>query len=236
MFASARRLISAGVCDAAIVGGADSLCRLTLNGFDSLEALSAGRCNPFSVNRDGINIGEGAAAFLVTPEPAAVELLGLGETSDAYHVSAPDPDGVGAEAAMRSALDDAAVGADEIAYLNLHGTATPLNDSMESRSVAAVFPATTPSSSTKAMTGHLLGAAGAVEAAFLWLTLDPLLNPGHLPPHLWDGMTEPGLPPLDLVDPGTPYSTHSAGIMMSNSFAFGGNNASLILGSGRLAA
>ncbi len=235
VFGSARRLISAGVCDAAVVGGADSLCRLTLNGFASLEALSSGMCNPFSVNRDGINIGEGAAAFLVTPDPAPVELLGIGETSDAYHVSAPDPDGAGAEAAMRAALDDAAIGADRVGYINLHGTATPLNDSMESRSVAAVFPEKIPCSSTKALTGHLLGAAGATEAAYLWLALHPGFNPGRLPPHIWDGEVDPELPALDLVAPGTPYSAGERGAMMSNSFAFGGNNASLILGSGDLA-
>jgi 3-oxoacyl-[acyl-carrier-protein] synthase-1 len=217
------------------VGGADSLCRLTLNGFASLEALSPGMCNPFSVNRDGINIGEGAAAFLVTPDPEAVELLGIGETSDAFHVSAPDPEGAGAEAAMREALIDAAIGADRVGYINLHGTATPLNDSMESLAVAAVFPDTVPCSSTKALTGHLLGAAGATEAAYLWLTLHPGFNPGRLPPHVWDGAADPELAPLDLVARDTPYSAGAPGVMMSNSFAFGGNNASLVLGSGDLA-
>lgn len=232
VFGSARRLIAAGVCDAAVVGGADSICGLTLNGFDSLEALSSGRCNPFSANRDGINIGEGAAALLLTPEPGPVDLLGVGETSDAYHISAPDPEGVGATGAMRAALEDAEIEKDEVAYINLHGTATPLNDQMESRAVAGLFPEGVPCSSTKAMTGHMLGAAGACEAAFLWLALNPGFSTGHLPPHLWDGVADPELPQLDLVAPGTAFADDDRVAMMGNSYAFGGNNVALVLGRG----
>ena len=230
VFASARRLIAAGLCDAAIVGGADSLCQMTLNGFGALEALSPGLCNPFSANRDGINIGEGAAAFLMTPEPGPVNLLGVGETSDAYHISAPDPEGVGAIAAMTQALGVAGLTPDAIAYINVHGTGTPLNDVMESRAVAALFPPGIPCSSTKAMTGHMLGAAGACEAAFLWLSLNPDFNPGLLPPHLWDGVADPELPSLNLVSPGTGLDLSGTIAMLSNSFAFGGSNASLVLG------
>lgn len=230
VFASARRLITAGICDAAIVGGADSLCQMTLNGFGALEALSPGLCNPFSANRDGINIGEGAAAFLMTPETGPVNLLGVGETSDAYHISAPDPDGVGATAAMIQALGEAGLTPDAIAYINVHGTGTPLNDVMESRAVASLFPPDTPCSSTKAMTGHMLGAAGACEAAFLWLSLNPDYNPGLLPPHLWDGVLDPELPPLNLVSPGAKLALSRKSAMLSNSFAFGGSNASLVLG------
>jgi 3-oxoacyl-[acyl-carrier-protein] synthase-1 len=214
-----------------VVGGADSLCRMTLNGFGALEALSPGLCNPFSANRDGINIGEGAAAFLLTPDAATVNLLGAGETSDAYHISAPDPDGAGAIGAMEQAIGDAAIAPDEIAYVNLHGTGTALNDAMESRAVRAIFPAATPCSSTKAMTGHTLGAAGAVEAAFLWLALHPAFNPGRLPPHLWDGAPDPDLPSLTLVEPGTPFDLGPGAAMLSSSFAFGGNNVALVLGS-----
>ena len=232
VFASARRLIAAGICDAAVVGGADTLCRLTLNGFDSLEALSPGLCNPFSVNRNGINIGEGAAAFLVTAEPATVALLGAGETSDAYHISAPDPDGKGAMTAMQQALDDAGLAPDEVSYLNLHGTATPLNDAMESRAVAGIFPAGVPCSSTKAMTGHMLGAAGGCEAAFLWLALHPDFGNGRLPPHLWDGEADPDLPPLALVAPGDNVAGKERTAMLSSSFAFGGSNVALALGRG----
>lgn len=230
VFASARRLITAGMCDAAVVGGADSLCRMTVNGFGALEALSPGLCNPFSANRNGINIGEGAAAFLMTREPDKVNLLGVGETSDGYHISAPDPEGAGAIAAMKQAIADAGVAPETISYINLHGTGTVLNDVMEGRAMAALFPPDTPCSSTKAMTGHMLGAAGAGEAAFLWLSLHADFNPGLLPPHLWDGAIDPELPTLNLVPPGTELRLTPDTAMLSNSFAFGGNNAALVLG------
>lgn len=232
VFASARRLIRAGLCDAAIVGGTDTLCGTTVGGFSALEAVSAGLCNPFSVHRDGINIGEAAAVFLLTAEDAPVRLLGVGESSDAHHVSAPDPEGRGAFEAMRAALADAGLAPADIAYVNLHGTATALNDSMEGKAVHALFGAGTPCSSTKAMTGHTLGAAGACEAAFLWLTLNPAHNPdGLLPPHLWDGAADPEIPPLGLTVPGTAFPVGRAA-MLSNSFAFGGSNVALLLGRG----
>jgi 3-oxoacyl-[acyl-carrier-protein] synthase I len=225
--ASARRLIRAGLADAVIAGGADTLCRLTVTGFGSLEALSPEPCNPFSVNRRGITIGEGGALFLVTPEPAEIELPGLGETSDAHHVSAPDPDGAGALSAMRAALDDAGLLPDDVGYLNLHGTATALNDAMEAKAVAALFPQGLACSSTKALTGHTLGAAGAVEAAFAWLTLSRRWNPeSRLPPHVWDGAADPQLPRLDFAGAGHLLSRPVA---LSNSFAFGGSNCCLAL-------
>ena len=226
--ASARRLIRAGLADAAIAGGADTLCRMTVAGFASLEALAPEPCNPFSANRRGITIGEGGALFLLSPEPAEVALAGLGETSDAHHLSAPDPDGCGALAAMAAALADGGLAPDQIGYVNLHGTATLLNDAMESKAVAALFPHPVACSSTKAMTGHTLGAAGAVEAAFLWLTLSRHWNPqGLLPPHLWDGVADPALPPLALTVPGVrlPEGERAAGL--SSSFAFGGSNCCL---------
>lgn len=232
-FASARRLIAAGLCDAAVVGGVDTLCRLTLAGFSALESVSAGRCNPLSANRDGITIGEGGAVFLMTREPSEIALLGIGETSDAYHISAPDPEGKGALEAMRMALADACLSSSEISYVNLHGTATPLNDIMESRAVFALFGETTPCSSTKGMTGHALGAAGAIEAAFLWLTLHPRFNPGRrLPPHLWDGVADGALAPIRLAatDDRLPDARRVAAL--SNSFGFGGSNCSLLLGRG----
>jgi 3-oxoacyl-[acyl-carrier-protein] synthase-1 len=231
VFAAARRLIAAGACDAAVVGGADSLARLTLNGFGALEALARDYCNPFSRNRDGINIGEGAAVFLMTREPAPVALLGCGESSDAHHVSAPEPEGRGALRAMREAVADAGLCADEIEYVNLHGTATRLNDPMEGRAVAALFGNAIRCSSTKSLTGHTLGAAGAVEAAFLWLALHPD-HAGLLPPHLWDGDVDPEIPPLDLVPPGTRAAPRERSAMLSNSFAFGGSNVAVILGRG----
>ena len=233
VFASGRRLLEAGVCDAVVVGGADTLCRMTVSGFSSLEAISRGLCNPFSRNRDGINIGEGAAAFLMTRDQAPVSLLGSGECSDAHHISAPDPEGKGAHQAMRLALEDAALHPDEVAYINLHGTGTPLNDSMEAEAIATLFGPSTPCSSTKAMIGHALGAAGACEAAFVWLTLNPQYNPDNrLPPHLWDGVADPGMPAIQLAAAGALFDDRGRTAMLSNSFAFGGNNVALAFGRG----
>ncbi len=233
VFAAARRLIARGVADAAVIGAADTLCGLTLAGFRSLDSLSGAPCRPFSANRDGISIGEGGALFLMEPIPAEIALLGVGETSDAHHISAPDPAGTGAREAMGQALADAGLAPSEIAWLNLHGTATLLNDAMESRAVATLFGVGLPCSSTKAMTGHTLGAAGAVEAALVWLTLARSWNPeGVIPPHRWDGVTDPTLAPLTLVVPGCPLRADGQVAAMSNSFAFGGSNCSLILGRG----
>lgn len=222
--ASARRMIAAGFCDAAIVGGADTLCRLTMNGFASLDLVSGDLCNPFSQNRGGINIGEGAAVFLMSREKSGVRIAGIGETSDAYHMSTPDPDGRGAFTAMERALTESGLAPKEIAYLNLHGTATELNDSMEAKAVYELL-GSVPCSSTKPLTGHTLGAAGATELAFLYLALGSA--DGLLPPHAWDGATDPDLPPLHLVASGE--RAPGARAMMTNSFAFGGNNISVIL-------
>lgn len=232
VFASARRLIAAGLCDAAVVGGADTLCATTVNGFASLDAMSRGLCQPFSRNRDGINIGEGAAAFLITPEASDITCLGFGESSDAHHLSAPDPSGSGAAAAMNEALADAGIAAEDMAYVNLHGTGTPLNDAMEAIAVESVFGSHTFCSSTKAMTGHMLGAAGACEAAFLYLALHHDYGAGRLPPHLWDGDADPAIPSLNLVTSGTRLDGEPRRAMLSNSFAFGGSNMALILGQG----
>ena len=173
---SARRLLELGLCDAVICGGVDSLCKLTLNGFSALEAVSGQRCNPFSVNRNGINIGEAAVLFLMTrsAHAPAIALLGGGASSDAHHISAPEPAGRGALQAMHKALARAGLQAGQISYLNLHGTATQHNDAMESRAVASLFPEGLPCSSTKPLTGHTLGAAGALEAAFCWLATQAL--------------------------------------------------------------
>lgn len=223
--ASAARLIQLGVCDAVIAGGADSLCRTTVQGFSVLNAVSAERCNPFSLNRSGINVGEGAGLMLVTREPSAIRLAGFGETSDAHHISAPEPTGKGAEAAQRLALENAELDATAINYINLHGTATEQNDIMESLAVARVFGNAIPCGSTKSLTGHTLGAAGALEAIFCWLTLQR--NDGLLPAHLWSGLVDPDLAVLDGL---AVLRLESAPrFVMSNSFAFGGNNISLIL-------
>ncbi|MFL9813393.1 beta-ketoacyl-[acyl-carrier-protein] synthase family protein [Stutzerimonas sp. VN223-3] len=227
---SAKRLLDAGICDAVLCGGVDTLCDLTLQGFSALEATSERICNPFSVSRDGINIGEAAALFLMTRDAAPIALLGGGASSDAHHISAPDPQGQGAIEAMHKALASASTRAEHINYLNLHGTATRHNDAMESVAVAAVFPAGVPCSSSKPLTGHTLGAAGALEAAFCWLALSEHNPTRLLPPHCWDGQQDPELPRLNLVAAGTSMAATGARRMMSNSFAFGGNNISLIVG------
>lgn len=233
---SARRMLALGLADAVIAGGADSLCRLTVQGFSALEAVSDQPCNPFSVHRNGINIGEAAALFTVCREPGPVALLGGAACSDAHHISAPQPDGRGAAQAMQQALADAGVDPAAVDYLNLHGTATRQNDAMESRAVQTVFDGPGPAaSSTKALTGHTLGAAGALEAAFCWMLLGESNTPDEtgrraLPPHCWDGQADPELPPLNWVQSGS--RVRRLDVCLSNSFAFGGNNVALVLGRG----
>ena len=230
---SAQRLLNLGLCDAVLCGGVDTLCKLTLNGFSALDAVSGQRCNPFSVNRNGINIGEAAVLFLMTRragEHQSIALLGSGASSDAHHISAPEPTGRGALQAMRKALSRASLQPEQIGYLNLHGTATQHNDAMESLAVATLFPAGVPCSSTKPMTGHTLGAAGALEAAFCWLSLSTDNQQHALPPHVWDGQPDPGLPALKWVTPADRLASIAPRYLMSNSFAFGGNNVSLIIG------
>ncbi|CAI0941015.1 beta-ketoacyl-[acyl-carrier-protein] synthase family protein [Serratia quinivorans] len=225
---SGKRLIDAGLVDAAIVGGADSLCQMPINGFNSLESLSAQRCTPFAAGRSGINIGEAAALMLLTREPAAVALLGVGESSDAWHMSAPHPAGEGAERAINMALRQAGLNAGQIGYINLHGTATRLNDQVEAQVVNRLFGPQMPCSSTKHLTGHTLGAAGAVEAALSWLLLT---QPLPLPQQDFSRVPRDAeLAPIGLVC--QPQLLGQRAIL-SNSFAFGGNNACLLLGDAR---
>lgn len=221
---SGKRLITSGLCDVVIAGGVDTLCKLTVQGFSSLEAVSKQVCRPFSRHRDGINIGEAGALFVMSREPQGVCLAGAGESSDAHHISAPQPEGKGAEQCMRMALLDAGLDAEHIDYINLHGTATVLNDQMESLAVSRVFPPEVLCSSTKPMTGHTLGAAGALEAAICWLALT---ETDFIPLHLWDGEADTSLPALNFVE----SSKVDQPVLraLSNSFAFGGNNVSLIL-------
>lgn len=227
--ASAARLINMGLCDAVIAGGVDTLCAFTVAGFSALESVSAGRCNPLGAGRDGINLGEAAALFLVTAAPATVALCGWGESADGHHMSAPDPEGKGARRSMTAALARAGIEASAIDYINLHGTATQQNDAMEAGAVAALFGTAVPVSSTKPMTGHTLGAAGALEAGLCWLVLQDDNPEGLLPPHLWDGVPDPALPALQIATPGTRLG-RPLRYALSNSFAFGGANATLILG------
>jgi 3-oxoacyl-[acyl-carrier-protein] synthase-1 len=225
-FASAQRLFASGRCDAAVVGGADSLCRLTLNGFDSLESLSPTLCNPFSANRNGLNIGEGACVFLVTRKPSGIRLCGIGASSDGYHVSAPDPEGRGAEAAIRGALARSAESPKNVGYVNLHGTATPKNDAMESSVVARLF-GEAPCSSTKSLLGHTLGAAGAQELGLCWLLLSEHNQRRRMPKHVWDGVRDPSLPELNFVRGDERFERD---VFVSNSFGFGGSNTAVAIG------
>ncbi len=228
-FGAARNLIAMDQCDAVVVGGADSLCRLTLNGFAALESVAAGPCRPFSSDRDGINIGEGAALFLMTREAGPIRLAGVGESCDAHHISAPEPDGLGAEAAMRAALEEGGVEPDAVAYLNLHGTATPKNDEMESAAVARVLGPDTPCSSTKSLTGHTLGPAGAIEVALCWLLLSERNVDNVLPAHIFNGPRDDSLARIGLLDTPGRLPTDGPRYCLSNSFAFGGNNCSVLI-------
>jgi len=227
--ASAARLIRMGLVDAVLTGGVDTLCGFTVAGFSALESVSETRCHPLGEGRKGINIGEGAALFLMSREPSAVALCGWGESSDGHHMSAPDPEGGGARIAMNQALERAGIAASDIDYINLHGTATPQNDAMESRAVEALFGLEVAVSSTKPFTGHTLGAAGAVEAAFCWLAMQDDNPEGLLPPHLWNGAPDPALPALKVAGKGTRLG-RPIRYALSNSFAFGGSNASLVFG------
>lgn len=227
-FASARRLLALDVCDAVIVGGADSLCRYTLAGFAALESISSGLCRPFGAHRDGINIAEAAALFVMSKQPGPVQLSGIGASCDAHHFSAPAPEGGAVMAAMSGALHEAGLTAADIDYVNLHGTATPLNDAMESQSVATVFSDTVAVSSTKGMTGHALGAAAAMELGFCWLLLASDDPAGDLPANINGDELDPRLPRLNYVQPGQ-YLGRQIQACLSNSFAFGGNNISIVV-------
>ncbi len=221
-FVDAHRLIASGVCDAAVVGGADSLCRLTLRGFGSLELISQGPTKPCDAERAGISIGEAAGFALLEREGAGLALLGYGLSSDGYHMSTPHPEGAGAMAAMRDALERAGLSPGSIDYVNLHGTGTKANDAMEDRAVVAVFGNDVPCSSTKGWTGHVLGAAGIIEANLAALCIENDLAPGCL------GVTsiDPSFRARVLVD----NAALTVRRVMSNSFGFGGANCSLLLG------
>jgi 3-oxoacyl-[acyl-carrier-protein] synthase-1 len=210
------------LCDAVLCGGVDSLCDLTLNGFAALDALSDAPCNPMSVNRNGLNLGEGGALFLLTRDDGPFRLAGWGESVDGHHMSAPDPHGKGADTAMRTALAMAQTTSDSIDFAHLHGTATKLNDLMEAAVVDRVFGLETPCASTKPLTGHTLGAAGAVQLALCMLAMES----AQLPPHLWDGERDPDLAPIRLAKPGEEARLKR---ILSASYAFGGNNSALVL-------
>jgi 3-oxoacyl-[acyl-carrier-protein] synthase-1 len=227
VFASAARLMTAGLIDAAVVGGVDSLCLTTLYGFNSLELLAPEPCRPFDALRRGLSIGEAASYILLERAPAhldadAVLLLGYGESSDAHHMSSPHPEGLGARLAMQAALRRAGIGTGDVDYINLHGTATPGNDAAEGLAVAALFGSATPASATKGATGHTLGAAGSLEAVICALALRHGFMPGGVN--------------LRRQDPGIGIRLLTATVdaplrrVLSNAFGFGGTNCCLVLG------
>ena len=223
VFASAYRALRVGLCDAAVVGGIDSLCRTTLYGFASLQLLAPGICRPADANRDGISIGEAAGfALLESSAGSGVALLGYGESGDAHHMSTPDPTGRGAMAAMATALDCAGLQPADIDYVNLHGTGTAANDLAEDTAVATLLGTRVPCSSTKGWTGHTLGAAGIVEAAISLLAIQGSVLPRSLNTRVIDPAFRCAL----LMD------NRSARVrtVLSNSFGFGGTNCSLIFG------
>ena len=230
VFGSARRMMEAGLIDAAVVGGVDSLCLTTLYGFHSLQLVSPSPCRPFDAARDGISIGEGAAFALLERAPSsldrdAVLLLGIGESSDAHHMSSPHPEGLGARAAMLQALSTAGLQPEDIDYINLHGTGTPSNDSAEAHAVTTLLGPGVPSSSTKGATGHTLGAAGGLEAVICGLALQN----GLMPAGLNTSTVDPALGVNYLLE----NRRQPLARVMSNSFGFGGSNCSLILGRAR---
>ena len=223
VFAQAARLLQAGIVDAALVGGVDTLCGSVLYGFNSLGLVSAQPARPFDAARDGLSLGEaGGFALLERGDDAGLLLRGYGESSDAHHMSAPHPEGIGAQLAMADALARAGLHAGDVGYLNLHGTATPANDAVEARAVAALFPDTLHAGSTKGWTGHTLGAAGIVESAFALLALRDGLLPGTL------NSTTPD----PACGPQIRFGNAEGRVRfaMNNSFGFGGNNCSLVFG------
>ena len=227
VFGSAARMIQAGLCDAAIVGGIDSLCLTTLYGFNSLGLVSSRPCRPFDADRDGISIGEAAGYVLLEKastqaDSSAVMLLGVGESSDAYHMSSPHPEGAGAKLAIQAALASAGLTADDIDYINLHGTGTRANDAAEDQAVFNVFGGNTPCSSTKGATGHLLGAAGVTEAIISALCI----RHGFMPGGLNTENLDPALKSQYLLQ----NRQQRVDRVLTNSFGFGGSNCSLVLG------
>lgn len=227
VFASAERLIRLGLADAAVVGGADTLCGSVLFGFNSLELVSTEPCRPFDTNRNGISLGEAAGFALVErvqagADAAPLRLLGYGEASDAHHMSTPHPQGLGAERALDEALARAGLAPEAIDYINMHGTASQKNDEVEGALVARRFPAGTHASSTKGFMGHTLGAAGIVEAVISLLAIERGLKPGTVNTRALDDSFGPQI----RLAPAHGEVRYA----LSNSFGFGGNNCSLVFG------
>ena len=220
VFAAAARYIEAGVADAAVVGGVDSLCLTTIHGFTSLQLVSDEPCRPFDAARKGMTIGEGAGYALLERRSAGIVLAGYGESSDAHHMSTPHPEGEGALGAMRQALERAGIEPSTVDYVNAHGTATPANDRAEDRALVRLFGKSVPVSSTKGFTGHTLGAAGIIESIVCFLALEH----GFIPATLNTSAIEPGLESQIVLETRGARVRHT----LTNSFGFGGSNCSLV--------
>ena len=223
VFQSARQLIYNGICDAVLVGGIDGRCDFALNGFNALGALSKKHTNPMSKNREGINLGEGAALFILERGCCGIKLLSIGESSDAYHLTSPDPSGAGAIASMKAALENADLNPKDIDYINMHGTGTIANDAMESLAINNLFGENVLCASTKPLTGHTLGAAGAISMGLSWL----MLKYNFVIPHVFDGEYGDDCAKIKLAQSD---ATKEIKRILCNAFAFGGSNASLIMG------
>ena len=220
--ASGRRLLELNLADAVLVGGVDGLCNTTVRGFNSLGVMAAEPCRPFGLDRPGMNVGEAASYLLMERDgPARAWLRGVGESSDAYHMSSPEPEGRGARAAMLQALRQAQLGAERVDYVNAHGTGTRYNDAAEAKALLALFGPDTPVVSTKAYTGHTLGACGAVEATLCIVALEQ----GWIPAALG---SEPQDPEMGIHLP-RQVIERPIRFAISNAFAFGGNNCSVLL-------
>lgn len=221
-FSTAIKLLENGICDAVIAGGVDSLANVAIHGFNSLEILSKEKTNPFSKNRNGINIGEAAALFVLEKTQKGIKIAGIGETSDAYHISTPEPTGKQAAKAMKTALKEAVLNPEDIDYINLHGTGTKTNDEMEANAVFSVFGEKTFCNSTKSVTGHCLGAAASLETAICCYSLEN----GIIFKHIYDSQYDENLPKINLTEKTIKKDLKYA---LCNAFGFGGTNSAIIL-------
>ena len=222
-FQIARELLKSGFAQAVLIVSGDALTKVPLFGFDSLGILSQKQSVSFSKNREGINIGEGAAVFILEKNQQGIEILGIGETTDVYHSTTPDPNGIEARRAIELALSDAKINSDEIDYINLHGTGTIANDEMESKAVYGVFNDSVPASSLKPMIGHLLGASASVEVAISC----KLFGEKLIFPHVYDGIYDEILPKINLAKQN--YTSKTVKTILKTSFGFGGTNCAIVL-------
>ncbi len=225
-FSLAQRLLKNEICQAVIVGGVDSLAKLPCYGFHSLEVLSDDLSNPFSKNRKGINIGEGAALFILEKDKSGINLLSMGETSDAFHAATPHPEAIQAKRAIEIALKSANLLPKDVDYINLHGTGTIANDTMEAKAVNDIFGDKVICSSTKPLTGHCLGASASIEAALCCKLLED--EKKRILPHVYDGEYDTSLPKINLAQKDS--RMENLKICLSSSFGFGGTNSVIILG------